>query len=188
MEPLEVDEVKRFLRIPDSYTADDEQIEGLITAAREQLEGDTGRQFITATWDYTLDSFPCRDREPIKLPRPPLQTVTSVTYLDSAGVSQVWANTDYTVKAPAGPLARPGTLFPKVGKTYPDTADIAGAVTIRFVAGHVLLAVPRIVKGTLLMLIADMYGFREGMITGTIVSANPALTRNINRLRGQVYA
>ncbi|MHB0929186.1 MAG: head-tail connector protein [Candidatus Nanopelagicales bacterium] len=49
-----------------------------ISAIRQRCEAITRRQLITASWDLVLDGFPGA-REPIEIPLPPLQSVTSIT-------------------------------------------------------------------------------------------------------------
>jgi len=55
------------------YEGEDENdlVLGYIQAAREYLEGITGRQLINATWTWTLDEFP-DDETPLYFPRNPL--------------------------------------------------------------------------------------------------------------------
>lgn len=83
LEPLERSDVKDHLRI----TATDEHdlLDAMIVAARRYAEDiGTHRQLLTATWRRTLDHFPAV----IELPRPPLQAVTSIKYVDSNGTIQ----------------------------------------------------------------------------------------------------
>src|SRR4029077_18050283 len=92
-------------------------------AAREYGETVTHRAFITQTWDDVRDGFPGSD-EAIWLPRPPLISVTSVTYIDTAGATQTWSASLYTVIAPAGPKASPGAIVPNYGQIFPATLDV----------------------------------------------------------------
>jgi uncharacterized phiE125 gp8 family phage protein len=146
-EPVTLDEAKKHLRVdvPD----EDALIDDLIRGAREYAETFTHRSFLTQTWDDKREAFPC-DGEAIWLPQPPLLSVTSVTYVDTAGVTQTWSPTLYTVDAPVGPKARAGCLVPNYGEIYPSTRDVVNAVTIRFVAGYgAASAVPRLILACL---------------------------------------
>lgn len=121
-----------------------------ISAARAEAETRTSRQLITATWELYLDSF---NREQfqvvddferalinrligtdgtIQIPLPPLQSITSITYLDSAGVSRILAPAAYRVDA----VSTPGRVTPAYGTSWPDTYPVSNAVVIRFVAGY----------------------------------------------------
>src|SRR3990172_9406936 len=99
-EPVTRTEAKVHLRIESAVTADDTLIDRLIIVARQLGEAHTGRAFITQTWDLKLDAFPAGR---IRLPKAPLSSISSVTYLDTNGASQTWDSGDYLVDAPAGP-------------------------------------------------------------------------------------
>src|SRR4051812_2411410 len=81
-EPITRTEVKLHLRVDVDITAEDALIDAHIIAARRLVETHTGRQLITATWDLFLPGFP--DCDVLALPNPPLQSVTSITYYDTA--------------------------------------------------------------------------------------------------------
>src|SRR5215831_8551594 len=73
--------------------SDDALLSMWIGAATQIFEEYTGRQLVTATRELLLETWPITMstavlpyRAPrIELPRPPLQTVVSVSYLDSVG-------------------------------------------------------------------------------------------------------
>ena len=156
-EPLTLQQAKAQCRV----VTDDENeaISDLIRAARSLCEsepsldsGGTGRACLTQTWDLILHRFPNWGRgeawsvgdgvlvsggvAPVRIPKPPLQSVTSVTYVDPDGVVQVWNPSLYTVETPSGDEAEPGSIAPVNGEGYPPTRTQPGAVTIRFVAGY----------------------------------------------------
>ena len=133
---------------PTTNTTSDPQIVAWVAGAREYAETFTHRGFITQTWDLKLGGFPCDDV--IWLPKAPLVSVTSVTYVDPAGATQTWSSALYTVDAPAGPKARAGCLVPNYGQAFPSTRDVVNAVTVRFVAGYgAAAAVPVLIKACL---------------------------------------
>lgn len=137
-EPVSVAEAKRYAKVV--HDEDDELIYSLIVSGRQWAEWFTQRAFITQTYDWKLSGFPTSDWE---VPKAPLQSITSITYVDSNGAPQTWAATEYTVNAPAGEFARPGTLALGYGKSFPTARAIPQAVTVRFVAGYGLaVAVP----------------------------------------------
>lgn len=186
-EPLTVAEAKAYRRIEGS--TEDTLVGDLITAARELFEEETGRQVITATWRLHLDRFPV-GRAPIIVPKPPLQSVTSVTYLDTDGDSQTWSADEYDVVTHSGPFARPGLIYPAATYSYPSTLDAPDSVTVTFQAGYGADAtdVPESARSTLQAMVGDLYEVREGSITGTVVTANPAIKRALNRYRLPVMA
>lgn len=163
-EPLTLDEAKRHLRVTDS--ADDATIDDLIVAARTWAENFTGRVLITQTWDYFLDAFV----DPIELPRPPLQSVSSINYVDVDGALQLLATTEYVVDT----AAERGMVRLAYGKSYPGTRIQANAVTIRFVAGYGLrAAVPGPIRSACLLLVGELYARRETAIVGAPIVEVP---------------
>jgi uncharacterized phiE125 gp8 family phage protein len=151
LEPVSVETAKLYLRV--DGTADDAEITRLIKSARETCEEISRRAFITQTWDMILDDWP-RDLR-VRLYRPPLQSVTSVKYLDADNVEHTW--TDYLVDA----RSDPGVI---VFFTLPsDSLRESGAIAIRFVSGYGAAAasVPQRVIDAILGLIAYRYENRE---------------------------
>ena len=90
-EPLSLTEVKEFLRVDSSD--EDATLNIMISAAREMCETYTRQILMTTTIDEVGDSFPAGN---ISLSRGPIQSITSVSYLDSAGATQTVASSDYT--------------------------------------------------------------------------------------------
>jgi uncharacterized phiE125 gp8 family phage protein len=179
IEPVTLAEAKAHCRVevPD----DDALIAGYILAAREYAEQDTRRAFCTQTWDfkghYVWPNYWDRELREwctgIKLPKAPLQSVTSVNYVDINGATQLLAADQYQVVTTNGE-SREGVIVPAYGVTWPQIRDIPDAITVRFVAGYGgLESVPHRVRQAMLMLIGHWYENREEVITGTIVSQVP---------------
>jgi hypothetical protein len=83
-EPVTLDEAKAHLRVEHEY--DDLTIAALITAARKYCETVAKRALVTQTLRLTRDTFPgACDGWILRLPRPPLQSVTSIKYATDAG-------------------------------------------------------------------------------------------------------
>lgn len=175
IEPLTLKEAKEHLRV--DFDKEDVHITKLIASAREAFERDTGRQLLTATYDGFLDRFPMFDVERIEIARPPLLSVTTVNYIDTSGVSQTWADTEYTEEAYVGPFAQRGEIYPSSDETYPDERRIRNAVTIRFDAGYGPAAsdIPLEIKEALLGWIGYRYNNREMVITGVNATEMPGL-------------
>ncbi len=169
-EPLTVAEAKLHLKVDVDADDDDALIDTLITAAREFVESYTHRFLLTQTWDERRDDFPNWYDGAIWLPGPPLQGVTSVTYVDPGGVTQTWSASLYLVDAPRGAKAAKGRLEPVFAQIYPVTRRQANAVTVRFVAGYgAAAAVPASLKAAMKLLIGHWWLNREA---GAIVRAS----------------
>lgn len=159
VEPVTTQEAKLHLRVDQEL--ENIYIDGLVKSAREFAEAFLNRALITQTWDLKTDSFPSSGE--IELPYAPLQSVTSVTYTDSAGDSQTWATSNYSVFAPAGPKSQRGKIIRGYSLVYPITQAIQNAVTIRFVAGYGANgdSVPESIKQAIKVLVAEMYIRRD---------------------------
>lgn len=170
VEPLSVATARLALKI--DTTVDDPLIDKWIGAARDYVETFTGRKLITQTWDLKLDAFPSCDV--IELPFPPVTSITSVTYVDTAGTSQTWSSANYTTDLPAGDQASPARITPAYGVVWPSTRDVINAVTVRFVCGYSAPErVPEGLQSALLQLVAHRYYHREAVVVGTIAQELP---------------
>src|SRR5262245_7038895 len=168
--PLTLAEVKKHLRV--SSSDQDDLITIYLKAATDYLDGEhgfLGRALVTQTWLLTIDEFPTAE---IKLPLPPLQSVTSVKYDDSAGVEQTVASTDYYVDT----ASEPGWVVPLANVSWPTTLDAINAVRIEYVAGYpadsssppdLAANVPFNIKAGLMLMIAELFERREEMSAET---------------------
>ncbi len=142
----------------------------LIPAARTWAESATGRQLITATWQAFFSCFPSDNGCPIRLPKPPLQSVTHVKYYDGNGVQQTWAAANYTVTAPAGEKCGAGFILPKANVSYPTVYGPPYEIEVEFIAGYGATApsVPGLLKAGMLLLVGELFERREEAIVGII--------------------
>lgn len=156
-EPLTLAEAKAHLRV--DGTDEDTLITALIIAARESIETWSRRQLLTATLKLSLDEFPCGDGV-IRIPRPPLQSVSSIQYVDTAGDLQTLAAERYQVDA----LGQPGRVAPAYGTHWPATRDQLNAVHVTFVAGYT--SPPQTSKHLARLLVGHFYANREAVDSG----------------------
>lgn len=151
VEPVTLAEAKAQTRADSD--ADDGLIAALIVTARTDCENRTGRTMITSGWTLTADSFDglC------ELPMPPAVAVTSISYVDSDGVTQAFDPSAYRIDL----TTDPARLEPV--DEWPATADQIGAVTIVYTAGYGATAddVPGPLKDWIKLAVADLYKNRE---------------------------
>ena len=149
------------IEIPD----DDSLVLTYIESARRETENKLDRTLINTTWVLRLDEFPCGNN-PLPMPRPPLSSVTSITYTDTAGTSTTWASSNYTVDA----NSEPGRIYPAYGQTWPSTRSVPNAVVITYVAGYGSSAtsVPGGIRAYILRKAAELYEQREMSTAGVI--------------------
>lgn len=151
-EPVALAEVKTHCRV--DGLDEDVLLGAYITVARQLCEAQTRRTIIATTLDAFWPSFPGAG-EALTLGVPAVTTVTSVEYLDSAGVAQavpssVWALD--SVAEPARLVLKPDQVWPS-----PDTRR-PNAVRARFVAGWAnAAAVPRDLRAWILLHVQALY-------------------------------
>lgn len=152
-EPLDLATTKAYLRVDADDTTQDGIIQELIGDAREYVERWSSQQMLTATWVLTLDRFPYRqpgvtwqwpgevwDRQnaswleglTIRLPRPPLQAIQQITYIDPTGTTQVVPTANYLVDN----QSYPGRIMPPFGQIWPITLVVVNAVQVTYQAGY----------------------------------------------------
>lgn len=171
LEPLTLAEAKAQCRISSDQTEEDGLLHSLIASAREQAETFTHRPLISQTWSLTLDSFGCSDV--LWLPLPPVTTVSSIAYLDTAGVSQTWGSSNYRTDLPSGPYAHKARITPAYGVSWPQTYPVTNAVTVTFVAGYGTApeSVPSSILHAMKLLVAHWFHNREAISLGVGVGA-----------------
>lgn len=156
VEPVSVNEAKAHLRV--DISDDDALIDGLITAARTHVEQNLKRALVAQTWELVLDSFPAVGF--IRLPLPPLASVTSIQYTSLAGVEATLSADSYLVDTDR----EPGCIVLKHSASWPavELREVGG-VRVRYVAGYGSTAgdVPRGIRQAILLLVGSMYENRE---------------------------
>lgn len=174
--PITLAEAKAHMRVDDSD--DDTLITACIAAATEYCQDYTGKQFVTATFTGKFDTL----YGVIALPYPPLQSVTSITYIDTDGEEQTVSTDVYGVDT----YGAVGQVFLKYEQSWPtDVRGHTQDVTIVYVAGMgAASAVPENVKAAVKLVTADLYENREPVVTGTIV----ANLDTVNRLLWSVMS
>lgn len=161
IEPISLVQAKLHLKVDDS--TDDSLITSLIVAAREYCEGYQNRAYCQQTWDMWLDSMPYRD---IRIPLPPLQSVTSVKHYDANDMEYTLASTEYLVDD----KSEPGRIV-LVSNNWATALRSVNGVVIRFIAGYGVggteeepdyaIKVPQKVKQAMLLLIGHWYEQRQ---------------------------
>jgi uncharacterized phiE125 gp8 family phage protein len=147
--------------------ADDELTGHRIDAAASYFEEQTGRQLLTATRELWLDGFPFFGssgwRARIELPRPPLQSVVSIDYVDGDGNTQTYGGSPliYRTVQPVGDYGRRGFVEPNSGQSWPIALCETAAVKIRYTCGYGDGPdnMPSLVRGILCFLIGNFDTF-----------------------------
>lgn len=146
----------------------------------------TQRALLNSTYRWIGCEFP-RDNygvdAPLDLLISPVQSITSVSYVDADGEDQELDEDEYQLEA--GVIAP--KLWPGVDCSWPVTqAGNVSAVTVELQAGYTSLdLVPAQFKQAMRLIIGQWYKQREEIVMGTIVATPPIAA---HRLLDQVLS
>ena len=198
IESIALDDVKAFLQV--TTNVDDTLLSDIIFHTTDYLESVIHRQFLTATYRFSLDAFPWDPswstqqglmqwtrfpRTLIEIPRPPLQSITSIKYQNINNVETTFATTEYGVDADS----EPGRVYLLPGHSWPSTYAIPNAVKIIYLAGWTSVdAMPARLRSLLLFVIGDLYHYRRGTSVEDFIQEVPYVKRLIRSLNfGDVF-
>lgn len=154
--PVSLDRLKQHLRVTHAF--EDDLLADYLRAAVRQVEALTWRALLTQTFRLTLDDFPQSIDDLIYVPRPRLQSVTAISYLDTDGEEQTLDPADYEIDA----VGEPGRIRQAIYKSWPQTLRVSGCVSITYVAGWTsAAAVPSTLVAAVLLAAASLYETRE---------------------------
>jgi uncharacterized phiE125 gp8 family phage protein len=132
VEPLDVDLVKDYLKIPlrTDFSFEDDQIGMFISGAREQAEILQNRDLVKKQWDLSMDYWPSYRLEM----RTPTISVDLLQYKDSNGaLTTMVENTDYIVDV----AKQPAIVAPPYNGTWPTfTPWPSSSILLRFTSGY----------------------------------------------------
>jgi uncharacterized phiE125 gp8 family phage protein len=155
-EPITLAEAKANLRVVG--TDDDADITRMIRAARQMAEERINRALMPQVLAFGEDGF-CG---PLRVPRPPLRTLDSLTYIDTDGAAQVLAGSAYLVDT----FADPPTISAAPGTSWPATRAQSGAVVVQYQAGYADAAsVPEPIRQWMFLAINAFYEHRSAVAT-----------------------
>ena len=147
--------------VPTTNTTIDPYLQMLIASARASAETQLHRYLISQTLDLYLDQFD----DQILLP--PIQSVTSITYIDLDGSETTLASDQYLVDT----KSQPARSAPAWALVWPPTRQQTNAVKVRFVAGYGSAAdVPQSIKNWMLMRIKTLWDNRGEIAVGRYLS------------------
>lgn len=165
-EPVTLAQAKQQCRV--DHDDEDDLITALIKPARELAEHRTGRALITQTCLWVMPKL-CGEK--IAFPVAPVQSISSITYLDSNGVQQTLPTSVYALDKTGN-----GKHYLRLlnGQSWPGVLDQFDAVKITFVAGYGdATDIPASVKQWMLLVIAFWYKNKESATDGSVVTELP---------------
>ncbi|RWB65659.1 head-tail connector protein [Mesorhizobium sp.] len=160
-EPVTLVEAKRQVRV--DFDDEDDYLTDLISVARNHAEKYCNVYLAQQTVSVKADNW-C---DMAHLPVYPVQSVTSIAYVDSLGASQTLANTVYEL--------RDSKIVLKYGQYWP-TQQQGSLITLTAVVGFT--QVDPDVKHAILLRIADLYENRESASEPAWTSFDALLSNN----------
>lgn len=151
-EPVFLADAKGQLKI--DHDSEDEFLNGLIRAARDEVEKATGSALIAQSWRLALDGWPGSDT--VLLRRGPVKEVLSVTVYGEDGEASLVDPARYQLD----PLSSPARLH---FAERPEPGRALNGIEIDFCAGYGEAGtdVPDLFKRAIMMLVAHWYEFRS---------------------------
>jgi uncharacterized phiE125 gp8 family phage protein len=174
-EPVTMQQVKDHLRV--TWEEEDAFIYSLLSAAREYVEKTTSQAVIPQTVKAYFPAMPLRAGF-LELPLSNAVSITSVKYLDGAGVQQTVDSADYYLT-----VGQPSKVYFPSG--YPGATDRPDSVEIIYEAGFGAAPYkpfPQALKSAILILVGDMYENREAQNTQRF-EQNATVDRLLNQAR-----
>ena len=165
--PVTLAEAKAHLRVIE--TDDNDYIGGLIRAAADKIEQDTGVTLRQRAVTVVFDGWNATQQR-LPLWRGPAVSVTSVVYDDVLGAQQTLAANQYRLREYSGAT----WIVPANGVTWPEVENIVGSVRVTYQAGYASNdAAPASLRHAALLLIGHWYENREAVNVGNIVQDVP---------------
>jgi uncharacterized phiE125 gp8 family phage protein len=180
-EPLDIEQIKDFCRITADSAADDGLLEAMQITARQWVEN-KGVSLMPQKWKLCLDQFPTSLQvllrvalpfvvsSEIRMPRGPVTSIDSFTYVDQNGATQTLDASKYIWD----PNSVPSKLFPPYGQAWPIGRRIPNAVQISYSAGYASVdVIPGCFKLAQLMLINHWNENRELFLENKTINKIP---------------
>lgn len=147
-EPVSLDEAKRRLRV--TFDDDDDDIDLMISSARDHAEKYCNTRFAEQTVEMKCDGF-C---DFVRLPEAPVKSITTVSYVDTAGASQAVPETVYELRNDG----LEASIALKYGEQWPPI-QMGSRIVVTAIVGYA--APPPAVKHAILLHLGDAYENRE---------------------------
>lgn len=166
---VSVAEAKLHLRADPDVTDEDALIAAMVAAATQQAEHELQRAVMRQTWERRLDAWPAAE---IRLGKPPVSSVLSITYIDPAGDERPVAPAAYELDTAVDGGSGWVRLVP--GYSWPAVQDVANAIRVQFRVGvESPSEVPQSIRAWILLQVGALYRNREAFSAGVTVQELP---------------
>lgn len=171
-EPITLAQAKVHLKTDPNDTSEDAFIGNLITSVREQAEWYTRRVLCDQTWELRQNIF---DKARIDLEKTPVRSITSIKYIDLAGIEQTIPTSPtciYSLVTGREPYAAQLGIY----LIWPVPRGDQDGIKIRFQCGYaypdpetpanIIDNIPASFKAAILLGIGHLYEHRESVVPG----------------------
>ena len=156
-EPIDLDYTKNYCKV--DFDVDDAIITQGIAAARGICENYIGQSVVKKNFVYQFSDFELNDLDNgfpvVNLLRGPIQSVTTVKFINSEGEEETLTTDDYRVIG----LSQKSLL---VKKAVTLNSRIGSIIQVEYVAG--MTKVPDEIKDGIAQLVGDMYEHRQNEV------------------------
>lgn len=166
-EPITTAQAVAHCRAPEDGT-DDTLLAAYVASARAHVEARTGTRMVTQTVSLKTDDW----ADLASLPIAPVQSISSISYVDTAGEVQTLATTVYETRLD---LLEPSVVL-KWNQVWP-TIRAGSQITVTAVVGYGAAgSQPADVLHAMKVIVGDFYANRESAVEGGMISAPVAAT------------
>lgn len=153
-------DAKAWLRV--EHSDDDALIDAIVSAVTAMAQNYLSQSFVTQTITEVFDSWMnAPDAQVLNLTMNPVQSITSISYVDSDGNTQTLSASDYALNN----YAKRAKITPAYGITWPTTRLIANPISVIYTAGYGDAEdVPEDIKLALKLMLADAYENRTDSV------------------------
>ena len=176
--PISLQEARAQCRLThDDGSHEDAVLMDAVRSATDMVEGMTGLKLLAQTWSWAVDGFPYTPAGYLRMPLAPTMSIASITYLDTVGLEQTLAPSNYRLVGSGSMQPARLTLAADSSAQWPSTWSGLGGATITFDCGwpdH--NGVPEAIRQAIRMLVALWFDTRAAAEPGPIVNVPYSVT------------
>jgi uncharacterized phiE125 gp8 family phage protein len=173
-EVITLEEAKRRLRIEPEFIDEDVDIVSIIVEATEEAEGYLDEDILDTTVVHAVTDF---SSNCVKVQESPLQSITSIKYLDDNGDEQTVDAANYTLK-------HGQQLF----VIEFDSSIVTDLLTVTFKTGYASASVcPAFIKKAIKHKVVDLYDVERGSQVSKAFVNQKAFERTLDRQQRRTF-
>lgn len=184
--PVSISEARSYVVLGDE-TDRDAVLRNLIISARDWIEDACRTCLVETVVEEKMKWFPCGQWGRLELCKEPVQSITSIQYVDVDGATQTWASTNWKLEKGMNPpcvMLKGGKEWPTISSTEP------WPITVTYVAGPLVGAACRgAFKDAVCLLLSYRHEFPTGINRSGQDVPLPSAVRNIlapSTIRGYI--